>query len=220
MSLTLDADFNVIKENGCILGLGERGCFDEHGVMPSSIIIENVVYLFYTGWYVAKNSYTHSIGIAVSQNGKTFSRLFSHPILARNEKIPYMANSPFVFKTKDGYAMIFGNGTGWCGTKPLYSLMKATSTNLTNNWQILDWVQFEEGGIYSRCFVENNDIYYSYYNVHGNSNYKIYKNGILLLDTGVTWDQEMTAYPFIYKNALFYNGNGYGKTGIGIAIRG
>lgn len=36
------------------------------------------------------------------------------------------------------------------------------------------------------------------------------------------WDSEMIAYPYIYKHMdttyLFYNGNGFGKSGFGYAI--
>jgi hypothetical protein len=36
------------------------------------------------------------------------------------------------------------------------------------------------------------------------------------------WDSEMIAYPFVLKHKgqlyMFYNGNGFGKTGIGLAI--
>lgn len=221
MSLTIDNNGNVIEENGCVLSLGERGCFDEHGVMPSCTILqENTLYLFYTGWYVSNDSYTHSIGIATSKDGKTFKRLFNYPIVGRGEKIPYMANSPFVIKEKKEYIMFFGNGTGWCNKKPLYSLGSAKSNQLTENWKVNnEWIIFEEGGIYSRCFVEKTDIYYSYYNGYKTGNYKIYKNNKIAIDLGDSWDQEMTAYPYIYKDIMFYNGNGYGQTGIGIATR-
>jgi hypothetical protein len=37
------------------------------------------------------------------------------------------------------------------------------------------------------------------------------------------WDSEMIEYPFYYaqndKEYLFYNGNGFGKTGFGYAVR-
>jgi hypothetical protein len=36
------------------------------------------------------------------------------------------------------------------------------------------------------------------------------------------WDSEMICYPFVFDHAgrryMLYNGNGYGKTGFGIAV--
>jgi hypothetical protein len=36
------------------------------------------------------------------------------------------------------------------------------------------------------------------------------------------WDSEMIEYPFVFDHAgsryMLYNGNGYGKTGIGLAV--
>ena len=44
--------------------------------------------------------------------------------------------------------------------------------------------------------------------------------GITTSDTG--WDSEMICYPFVFEHNnnmyMVYNGNGYGKTGFGIAI--
>jgi hypothetical protein len=45
--------------------------------------------------------------------------------------------------------------------------------------------------------------------------------GIDVSDDG--WDSEMIAYPHVFEHAgrtyMLYNGNGYGKTGIGLALR-
>ena len=43
------------------------------------------------------------------------------------------------------------------------------------------------------------------------------------LDTSsVGWDSEMVEYPFVFDHAakryMLYNGNGYGKTGFGLAV--
>ena len=46
------------------------------------------------------------------------------------------------------------------------------------------------------------------------------KSGINISSTG--WDSEMIEYPFVInnegRNYMFYNGNGFGKTGIGLAV--
>ena len=44
--------------------------------------------------------------------------------------------------------------------------------------------------------------------------------GIDVSDSG--WDSEMIEYPFVFDHEgdryMLYNGNGYGKTGIGLAV--
>ena len=51
-------------------------------------------------------------------------------------------------------------------------------------------------------------------------NWEIIESGINISNKG--WDSEMVCYPYVfeYKDKLYmlYNGNGYGKTGIGLAI--
>lgn len=45
-------------------------------------------------------------------------------------------------------------------------------------------------------------------------------SGIDVSDSG--WDSEMICYPFVFKHKnnyyMLYNGNGYGRTGFGMAV--
>ena len=40
--------------------------------------------------------------------------------------------------------------------------------------------------------------------------------------SGAGWDSEMVEYPFVFDHEgeryMLYNGNGYGKTGVGLAV--
>ena len=46
------------------------------------------------------------------------------------------------------------------------------------------------------------------------------KSGITVSESG--WDSEMIAYPFVFdhqdRRYMLYNGNGYGRTGFGLAV--
>jgi hypothetical protein len=51
----------------------------------------------------------------------------------------------------------------------------------------------------------------------------IRKDDYLGLDVSPSgWDSEMVAYPYIYADAtkkyMFYNGNGFGRSGLGCAV--
>lgn len=214
MSVELKDNFFACFNTQLALNLGERGCFDCDGVMPSSVVVKNddEIWLYYTGWYKGDNSYTHSIGVAISNDGFNYTRKFNYPIISRSFEIPYLVNSPCV----KGNKMILGVGTGWINKTPLYSLKQASSLDGIT-WRLSkEFILYEKNGAFSRCDFRDSDIYYAYF-AYPNK-YRIYKNKEIIIDvTPNSWDSEMTSYPFLYKNYIFYNGNGYGKTGIGMA---
>jgi len=82
----------IIKEHENIsLDLGSPGSFDDSGVMPSSIInIEGIYYLYYIGWNERKIiPYHNSIGLAISEDGLNFRRMFEGPIMDRYLDEPF-----------------------------------------------------------------------------------------------------------------------------------
>ena len=91
LSLTtfVDLDINdpstVLYENPApILELGGTGEFDEHGIMPSSIINKDgVVYLYYSGWSRGYSlPYHNYTGLAISEDGgDTFQKFSKGPII-------------------------------------------------------------------------------------------------------------------------------------------
>ena len=54
-----------------VLDLGELGCFDDVGVMPSCIVnVDGAKLLYYAGWNTSTTvPYRISIGLAVSDDG-------------------------------------------------------------------------------------------------------------------------------------------------------
>lgn len=99
-----------------ILPLGGPGMFDEHGIMPSSVVNhEGAVFLYYSGWSrgVAL-PYANFTGLAISEDGgRSFRKVGPGPILDRTFWGPYSATSPHVFKTGDGWFMFYCSGIGW-----------------------------------------------------------------------------------------------------------
>jgi hypothetical protein len=84
------------------------------------------------------------------------------------------------------------------------------------------------------CVIQENNMYKMWYSYRGQS-YRIgyaesddgihwirtdEKVGIDVSDSG--WDSEMIEYPCVFDHKgeryMLYNGNGYGKTGFGLAI--
>ncbi|MCA3001388.1 MAG: hypothetical protein ING54_02335 [Rhodocyclaceae bacterium] len=99
-----------------LLPLGERGAFDEFGMMPSSVVRNGAkVYLYYTGWTrMSSVPFTVGIGLAISEDGgRTFSKMGKGPVLGLTLKEPYLTNSPIVQKIGATWHMWYLTGTKW-----------------------------------------------------------------------------------------------------------
>lgn len=117
-----------------ILPHGERGTFDDDGMMPGAAIRHaGHVYLYYTGWNRGVTvPYRLSIGLAVSDDdGSTFRRLYEGPVVERNALEPHMAVTPFILTEGDLWRMWYISGLGWADVdgrlEPVYVIKDATS---------------------------------------------------------------------------------------------
>jgi len=99
-----------------LLDFGQPGTFDEHGIMPSSVVEhDGEIFLYYSGWQksvgVPYNNYT---GLAISTDGgATFEKYSEAPIIDRNNNELFSATSPCVVKDGDDWHMWYCSGTGW-----------------------------------------------------------------------------------------------------------
>jgi predicted GH43/DUF377 family glycosyl hydrolase len=92
----------------------------------------------------------------------------------------------------------------------------------------------QEVGISKPCVLWSDGLYQMWYS-YKRENYRIgyaeSKDGIhwkrMDKNAGITvsnsgWDSEMIEYPFVFdfadKRYMLYNGNGYGKSGVGMAV--
>ena len=99
-----------------ILELGGPGTFDEHGIMPSSVIErDGLVYLYYSGWSRSSSlPYNNYTGLAISEDGgTTFSRYSPGPIIDRTPFEIYSATSPEVVIANGHWHMWYSSGTAW-----------------------------------------------------------------------------------------------------------
>ena len=236
---------NVSKKP--LLGLGTLGAFDDNGVTASCPIRINnkKIFLYYIGWKPKSTTrYSLMTGLAISNNnGKTFKRYSKAPILKLTNREPYsILTAPYVLKVSNKkWLMWYVSCEEWVNENyPRYNIKLATSLNG------IDWeqnglvsIKLEKGerAIARPCVIKEKKIYkmwYCFETVVGKyrMGYAESKNGIkwtrkdkkILFPLGKKneFDSDMTAYPYVvkYKNKkfMFYNGNLYGKDGIGLAI--
>lgn len=83
------------------LDIGKDGCFDDNGVLPSSILQEDgKLYMFYSAYQKQnKIPYTIFSGCAVSyDSGKNFSRISDIPFLDRRNNERFVRAAPCIVK--------------------------------------------------------------------------------------------------------------------------
>jgi predicted GH43/DUF377 family glycosyl hydrolase len=238
-----------------VLDLGKIGAFDDSGANVCSVVKDNgTFYMYYIGWNPSTTVHTrNSIGVAISNDGIHFSRLYDGPILDRNKEEPYYTGAVDVLKENNEWKMWYTSGSQWktVNNKPeiFYHIKYAYSLNGID-WArenidcILPQNEFEATA--RPCVLHNITgvgKYQMYFSKRSIINFRIDKKaqyragyavsfdeihwdrkdeeaGIDVSNDG--WDSEAIAYPYCIKIKdkllMFYNGNGFGKTGFGYAI--
>ena len=228
-----------------VIGLGPLGAFDDSGVTSSWIVShDGIKYHYYSGWSLGVTvPFYFYIGLAVSDDrGETYRRVSSAPILARNEIDPYLTASPCVLVEDGRWRMWYVSGTGWepTGGQPRhhYHIKYAESIDgihwTRDGIVCIDYQSPQEYAIARPCVLKADAIYKMWYSCRGET-YRIgyaesvdgikwtrkdKQSGITASDTG--WDSEMVEYPYVFEHRgeyyMLYNGNDYGRTGIGLAL--
>lgn len=120
--------FNIINiADEPVFKLGKRGCFDEFGTYPMSIIEkDDEIWAYYAGWTRCKSvPFNTAIGLAISCNkGKTFEKLGDGPILSYSPDEPFIISGPKIRKFNEKYYLFYICGKKWIevNAKPEMSL--------------------------------------------------------------------------------------------------
>jgi len=224
------------------------GAFDDAGVTTSCIVRhENRLLLYYTGWSLgASVPFYLNVGLAISEDdGRTFRRFSAGPLLDRNGVDPYLTASPWVIVEGARWRMWYVSGTKWNrtvdgGVRHEYHIKYAESHDGIN-WDrrgvvCIDYASPDEYAFGRPCVIRDGGRYRMWYSYRGRR-YRIgyaesmdgtswvrrdSTSGIDVSESG--WDCEMITYPLVLRHAngllMLYNGNDYGRTGIGIAREG
>lgn len=228
-----------------ILTSGGLGLFDEHGVMISWIVNhQRHKYLYYIGWNIgASVPFRNAIGLAISEDdGKTFHKYARGPILDRGIFDPCFTASACILIEGDVWRMWYLSCIAWeqglSGLRHRYHIKYAESydgiewkrTGIT----CIDFQNDSEYAISRPCVIKDGDTYKMWYSCRGTS-YRIgyaesldgirwnrYDDQVGIDVSSAGWDSEMIEYPFVFdhdgQRYMLYNGNGYGATGIGLAM--
>jgi predicted GH43/DUF377 family glycosyl hydrolase len=134
---------NIAKEP--ILTLGKKGCFDEFGTYPVSVIrSDDEIWAYYAGWTRPSSvPFNTAIGFAKSiNNGETFKRLGDGPVLSFTIDEPFILSGPKIRKFNGTYYLFYIAGKKWTvvNGRPEIShkIRLATSSNG------LDWIKYNQ----------------------------------------------------------------------------
>ena len=99
-----------------VIPLGERGCFDEHGIFPMNVVrVGDDIHAFTCGWSRRVSVPVETaIGRAASHDGgRTFSRLGPGPVMAATPAEGFLTGDPFVLVRDGTWHMWYIYGTDW-----------------------------------------------------------------------------------------------------------
>jgi hypothetical protein len=211
-----------------ILELGDLGTFDEHGIMPSSVIEKDgLVFLYYSGWSRGLSlPYSNFTGLAISENGgATFRKYSKGPIIDRTPHEIYSATSPCVY-FHQMWHMWYSSGTHWIKINDkyehTYEIKYACSDDgvkwaQTNETTIMQRSKYE--AITKPTVIKIGDTYHMWFCYRGSDAFRggkdSYKIGYATSkdlktwvrsdkDSGIDvsdsgWDSKMLAYPAVAR---------------------
>jgi hypothetical protein len=125
-----------------VLAPGALGCYDEHGVFPFHVLRDGKRILgFISGWS-RRVSVDIETGIGLSEsfdNGETFQRIGSGPILSATIDEPFLVCDPFVLKQRDVFHMWYIYGVRWIPNPETGVLERVYKIGHAQSENALDW---------------------------------------------------------------------------------
>ena len=228
-----------------VLAPGVFGSFDADGAMSSWITqSEDERYLYYVGWnnQSEKKIFRNAIGLAISKNNGPFEKISSGPILDRSIFDSGFTASCSVLKVENEWRMWYLSCIGWEFVQGRavhrYHIKEAKSSDGIN-WMRRGVVaiNFRDETEYaiSRPSVIYDGVKWKMWYSYRGASYKIgyaesqdgsewirLDDQIIPEDFNTEWSNEMFEYPHVFRHHensyMLYNGNGYGRSGFGIAV--
>ena len=238
---TLDVDPESITREP-LIAPGPPGAFDDSGCSVACIVRDGPRWLlYYTGWMLGRTvPFYLAIGLAVSDDGgRTFRKRSMAPLLDRSDADPFLTASPSVLFDDGIWRMWYVSALEWEiraeGARHHYLIKYAESRNG------IDWqrdgriaIPFDNDREYAMGrphVVKDGAIYRMWFCVRGeryaiayaeSNDGLVWRRGDAGAPAPASWDAEMQAYPMVLRDGnrwlMFYNGNGYGATGFGVAV--
>lgn len=207
--------------------LGALGSFDEHGIMPCSILQkDNSIWMYYIGWNLGVTvPFRNALGLLISRDqGQHFEKFSDGPILDRSVYDKCFVASNFVHPEQDFYRMYYLSCNSWdiVNGEPRhsYNIKYATSQDAIN-WErqgqvAIDFKSSKEYALSTPRVLLEQDTYRMWYSYRGsieaphyrigyaeskNARDWVRKDNLVRLTTSKEgWDSEMICYPYVFQH--------------------
>ncbi len=230
-----------------LISPGVPGLFDDSGVTMSQVIrADEKDYLYYQGWTLAsKVPFRCAIGLATRSGGQAvYEKYTQAPVLGINAADPYSLSYPWIRREKGLWRMWYGSTLAWekDGLDVQHVIKYAESADGID-WQRKNTVCIAlkdgESGIVRPCVLYADGKYHMWYSIRVGRKqtyrlgYGVSEDGVrwqrhdeevnFPIGVGGEWDSEMQCYPCLFEHGgqcyMLYNGNGFGRTGFGLAVK-
>jgi hypothetical protein len=226
-----------------MLAPGERGYFDDSGVTMGSVLrVNGRRYLYYYGWNLGVTvPFRNFIGLAIDNDDLQFVKASRAPVVDRSPIDPLCLGYPWVIHDEGRWKLWYGSVVE-SAPKPfdLKVVLKYAESADGVHWERNDHIAIPLGDgdriITRPCVIRDPDRYRMWFTVRDER--VIYRIGYAESRDGLTWDRrdgdvgittsesgwdsDSVEYPNVFDAAggryMVYNGNGFGRTGFGLAI--
>ncbi len=230
-----------------ILDVGTPGRFDDNGVVPCALARRGEeIFLYYAGYQIPKRvKFVAFSGLAVSTDqGSSFRRYSSVPILERTEAEPLFRAIHSIREEDGRWRVWYGGGGSWIEdggrVLPVYDVRYMESSdglNFPKTFHTAVTFNHPDEFRIGRPFViRTGDLYRMFYGTaRRGTGYRlgyaeshdgvmwIRKDEQVGIDVATSgWDSGMVAYPSVItagdNTYMFYNGGDMGRRGFGCAV--
>jgi hypothetical protein len=227
-----------------VMGPGRIGTFDDSGTSMGCLVRAGEArYLYYLGWNLGVTvPWRNSIGLAVSrERGAPFEKWTEAPVMDRGPSDPFSISYPWVLREGNLWRMWYGSNLDWGPEQnDMAHLIKYAESDDGIHWRrdgriAIAFASVGEYAMSKPCVIKEGGRYRMWYSYRGAA----YRIGYAESADGLTWerldhlagiepspsgwDGEAIEYPNIVEHGgqkyMLYNGNGYGRTGFGIAVQ-
>ena len=225
---------------------GPTGSFHADGVSIGCCYEADQRYILFMGWQnPAGGHWRGDIGRLIVLPDLTLELEQPTPLIGTSDEDPISLSYPWVIRlASGGYRMWYGSTINWdAGNGEMLHVIKSASSSNGNDWtteglavpyQLGSAQAFSKPVVVSEPGSSTFSMWFSYRGTGGGGyriGYARSSNGmdweLANADAGITvsasgWDSEMIEYPHVFDHAdrryMLYNGNGYGQSGIGLAV--